>query len=36
MAEKFAELRSQMSPEPQARAEAKAQAMPVEMLLKEL
>ena len=36
MAKKFAELRSHMSPESQARAQAKAQAMLVEMPLNEL
>ena len=36
MAKKFAELRARMSPESQARAQAKAQAMLVEMPLNEL
>jgi predicted XRE-type DNA-binding protein len=36
MTKKFAELRSRMSPESQARAEAKAQAMLAEMPLNEL
>lgn len=36
MAKKFSELRSRMSPESQARAEVKAQAMLAEMLLNEL
>ena len=36
MAEKFAALRAQMSPESQARTEAKAQAMLAEMPLNEL
>ena len=36
MAKKFSELRSRMSPESQARAEAKAQAMLAEMPLNEL
>jgi len=36
MAKKFSELRSRMSPESQARAEAKAQAMLTEMPLNEL
>ena len=36
MAKKFAALRAQMSPESQARTEAKAQAMLAEMPLNEL
>lgn len=36
MAKKFADLRAQMSPESQARSEAKAQAMLAEMPLNEL
>ena len=36
MAKKFSELRTQMSPEAQARVEAKAQAMLAEMPLNEL
>ena len=36
MAKKFAELRARMSPESQARAQAKAQAMLAEMPLNEL
>lgn len=36
MAKKFSELRAQMSPESQARAQAKAQAMLAEMPLNEL